>query len=255
MLDKFYNGVTIRGKLGFPRVKRRAKATKRNGMVRERDKRAVPWICARRVLQRATARRKAQGAREPQATKRNEHLKCSEGTISSKPRVLDITSTYSHCLGRPVKTFFMRINLNVLDKVHKTLTLEVMTLLNVRNQIVGAFCEKDTFSRDDFAAVKLPKELEPQRKELIEAALGQLVKTELVEPAGPGLWILSSPLNAAGQDVHLSMPLCNEIAEIVNTHLESKGVEDRIDALNIHEGHIIALISIIGEILGNEEEA
>ncbi len=129
-----------------------------------------------------------------------------------------------------------------------------MTLLPITNQIVGSFCEKDTFTIADFATVKVAPELSDRKDDIVRAALSNLVEAGMIKPAGEGLWILSQPLNAAGQDVHLSMPICNEIASIINTDLEAKGIEDRVDALNLHEGHIVALISIIDEILGGDPE-
>ncbi len=129
-----------------------------------------------------------------------------------------------------------------------------MTLLPVQNQLIQNFCEKDTFSMADFATVKVVPELNDRKDDIVRAALSNLVEIGMIKAAGEGLWILSQPLNTAGQDVHLSMPICNEIASIINTDLEAKGVEDRVDALNLHEGHIIALISIIDEILGGDPE-
>lgn len=127
-----------------------------------------------------------------------------------------------------------------------------MTLLPVQNQVIASLCEKDTFSVADFAAVKVAPELNDRHDDIVRAALANLVDAGLIKPAGSDLWILSMPLNASGQDVHLSMPICNEIASIINTDLEAKGIEDRVDALNLHEGHVVALISIIDEILGQE---
>lgn len=127
-----------------------------------------------------------------------------------------------------------------------------MTLLPIQNQLIQVFCEKDTFSASDFATIKVIPELNDRRDDIVRAALSNLVEAGMIKPAGEGLWILSQPLNAAGQEVHLSMPICNEIASIINTDLEAKGIEERVDALNLHEGHVVALISIIDEILGNE---
>lgn len=127
-----------------------------------------------------------------------------------------------------------------------------MTLVTLKNQLLGFLCQKDIFSVNDFDSVKLPKELEDQREPLIKAALDDLSSMGMIKPVGATMWILTMPLNAAGQEVHLSMPVCNEIADVINTDLEAKGVEDRVDALNLHEGHIIALLAIIDEILGGE---
>ena len=130
-----------------------------------------------------------------------------------------------------------------------------MTLTSVTNQVVGFLCQKDTISAADFAGIKVAKDLEDRKEPLIRAALALLVESGMLKPAGDDLWILVAPLNAAGQEVHLSMPLCNEIASVINTDLEAKGIEDRVDALSLHEGHIMALLAIIDEILNTDPEA
>lgn len=130
-----------------------------------------------------------------------------------------------------------------------------MTLLNVTNQIVGALCGKETFSTTDFLPIKIDPKLSDRKDDLIRAALANLVDMGMIRPAGEGLWILCAPLNAQGQDIHLSMPVCNELAAVINTNLEAKGVEERVDALNLHEGHIIGLLQIIDEILNTDPGA
>ncbi len=120
------------------------------------------------------------------------------------------------------------------------------------NQIVGSLLVKDTFSSEDFATLKVPDELVEHRDGIARAALGLLTDSGMVRPIGPDLWMLTAPLNSAGQDVHLSMAICNEIAAVINDDLESKEIEDRVDALNVHEGHIAALLSILHETLADE---
>lgn len=143
----------------------------------------------------------------------------------------------------------------MLDKSHKTLNIERMTIVEVTNQLIGHFCQKDTFSAADIQNIKVAKELTTQKDLLVRAALAELTKMEMVRAIGADLWILSAPLNAGGIDLHLSMPVCNEIADVINTDLEAKGVQDRVDALNIHEGHIVALLQILGEILAADTES
>lgn len=127
-----------------------------------------------------------------------------------------------------------------------------MTLTSILNQLIALFLEKDYISVADFAAVKVDDKLADKREELVRAALKTLEEGGMIRPIGNDSWILVAPLNSAGQDVHLSMPVCNEIAEIINMDLESKGVDERVSSLEIHEGHILGLIGIIGELLSNE---
>ena len=130
-----------------------------------------------------------------------------------------------------------------------------MTLIHISNQVIGLLCQKDTISPADFTGIKVAKDLEDRKEPLIRAALATLVEGGMLRPAGDDLWILVAPLNAAGQEVHLSMPVCNEIASVINTSLAAKEIDDRVDALHLHEGHITALLSIIDEILNTDPEA
>ena len=128
-----------------------------------------------------------------------------------------------------------------------------MTLLSIRNQIVGILLQKDSVSVSDFSGIKVPDDLADRREDLVRTALGTLCEAGAIRPVGNDLWILVSPLNAAGQDVHLSMTVCNEIADVLNTDLAAKEVDEQVDVLNIHEGHIVGLLQIINDILAGEE--
>lgn len=124
-----------------------------------------------------------------------------------------------------------------------------MTLLEIRNQLVGHFCQKDTFIADDFDKIKVSKDLGSNREMLVTAALGDLIEIGMIKHVDSGLWILCGPINAAGSDVHLSMHTCNEIADAINTNLASKGIDNKVDVLNIQEIHVVALIEIINELI------
>ncbi len=131
-----------------------------------------------------------------------------------------------------------------------------MTLLDIRNQIVGTLCAKNSFAEADFAKVRLEKEHESSRKGLVLAALEELVTAGIVKkivnesPDGQfdvatSLWVLSSPLNAQGQQVGLPMNLANDIAEFVNQfNFENDKDEDEVDSLSLHAGDIASLLGI-----------
>lgn len=127
-----------------------------------------------------------------------------------------------------------------------------MTLLSVRNQLIGILCQKELITTDDFASIKVDAAFADRRDDLIRAALDQLCNFGLIAKVGDQTWVLSEPLNGAGQEIHLSMGLCNEIANVINTNLAAKEIEHQVDALNLGEGHIVALLQIIDEILGTE---
>lgn len=129
-----------------------------------------------------------------------------------------------------------------------------MTLLDVRNQIISHFCEKDSFTRNDFINVEVDQLFEDQKDNLILSCLIELEKREIIVKISDSLWILTNPLNFSGQKINISMAVANAITETVNTFLEANNIEDtKVDSLNITEANIVDLLKIIGEILNNDE--
>lgn len=131
-----------------------------------------------------------------------------------------------------------------------------MTLLDIRNQIVSSLVKKDTFVKSDFATIKLQKTHETDRDDLIRASLGELCDAGLIRRVGESdTWILSGPMNAQGQNIHLSMETCNAVAEEINAFLDAHEIQGpRADALRISEGDIVALLGIIEAVIGDEME-
>ena len=77
----------------------------------------------------------------------------------------------------------------------------------------------------------------------------------LCKPAGDKLWILSSPVGAAGQTVQLSMRASEAVAETIETFFEAHDVEhEEIDKFNLHEGHIWQLLGIINDLVEGDED-
>lgn len=133
-----------------------------------------------------------------------------------------------------------------------------MTLLHIRSQLVSILCQQDTITAADFGQIKVTKDVADHKDALIRAALAELVSMGMLRDAGTpesGLWILSSPLNAGGQDLHLSMQVANGVAECINTFLDAREMDgDRVDPLNIHEGHVVMLLEILGDVLTTDPD-
>lgn len=142
-----------------------------------------------------------------------------------------------------------------------------MTLTTIRAQLVSILCQQETFGPQDFAAVRVAKELEPHKEAVIRRALDDLVGAGMLaalprpgaqpnDPASqPVLWVLTQPIGSAGQTVHLSMHVANGIAETINTFFDAHETgDDRVDPLNIHEGHIITLLDILGDVLSTDPD-
>lgn len=125
-------------------------------------------------------------------------------------------------------------------------------LIEIQNQIVGFFIQNDVMTSSDFQSIKVGNDLADKKDAAIIASLGLLAEAGLIKSLGDNTWILVAPLNSAGQEVHLSMATCDEIANVINMDLQSKDIDDRVNSLEIHEGHILTLLGIIDELLGKE---
>lgn len=134
-----------------------------------------------------------------------------------------------------------------------------MNLSDVRNQIIGVFCEKPVFEASDIECVKLPKIMNDKRQEIVTAALLQLQETGLIRKVAEDYWMLNHPIGSSGQEIKLSLNTCNNVAETINTFLKAQGDDEtpRADSLNLNEGHIITLLQILDMVLmedGSEDE-
>lgn len=125
-----------------------------------------------------------------------------------------------------------------------------MTLLDIRNQLFTHFCEKDTFSSEEFSKIKVEKELDNHRDDIIRAALDEMIALGVSKKVGNSLWMLSSPVNDAGQSVQLSMRVSDAVAATIETFLAANEIEhDPVDRFNLHEGHVWQLLGIINDLL------
>jgi hypothetical protein len=126
-----------------------------------------------------------------------------------------------------------------------------LTLVDITNQIISQFMKKNLVSLDELKdAVKIDKEFEENLLELIRTGLKNLEETGIIAKLhGSDIWILRQPLKSSGQTVDISMETCNEIAEVINSFLDSRGMTKiRADKLNISEPEIVMLINIINEV-------
>lgn len=137
-----------------------------------------------------------------------------------------------------------------------------MTLSEVRSQIVAILCRQDTLAPTDFSAIQIADvKLSPHRDTLILAAVEDLVHAGILRPAakdpvtGEGrLWILASPMQFADQTVTISMPVAIDIADTINTFLDAHDFkDDRVDPMGISEQHIVTVLQILSDILGDSD--
>lgn len=127
-----------------------------------------------------------------------------------------------------------------------------LTLQAVRNQLVSHFATKDTFAITDIDKIAVDPEIEDSKPDVVVAALDQLVKMGIVENVRGKLWILSNPSQSMSQELTISMHTASLVANTLETFFEANELDyEPIDALDIHEGHILTLLQVLNEILDN----
>jgi hypothetical protein len=131
-----------------------------------------------------------------------------------------------------------------------------MTLLNITTQLVGIFCQEHLLSSEGFNAVKVEPQHEDIRKELIMASLDELCTTGIIKRLGEKeVWILTMPPGSQGQEVQMSLPTANWIAETINDFATANKLDmDPVSPLGIHEGHIQTILEILHDLLSEDSE-
>lgn len=131
-----------------------------------------------------------------------------------------------------------------------------MTLLEIRNQIVGLFVQRDTFIiPDHLDQIQVSESQKGVKLELVKLALADLKESKfcqaiLSENGEQAIYTLSSPIYSDGQDIRISMPTANAVAEIVNSYAEQLGDDSMIcDKMSIQDQDIQFLCLIIGNLL------
>ena len=130
-----------------------------------------------------------------------------------------------------------------------------MTLSDIRYQLINFFCDKDVFGEENLDKIKVSKELESNKKEMVRVTLEDMVKDDMVRKVGDYTYILTIPLQAGGYDVGISNGTCMAIRDIIHTFRQANNLEgEPVDPFEIHEGHIIFLINIIGNLVETESK-
>lgn len=141
-----------------------------------------------------------------------------------------------------------------------------MKLSDVKTELLSFFLENDSISPDLFEKIKLPKEFEEQKDEIIRKVLDGLEESNFLKKISKSggsqdddRWFLESSLEAHGQQIYMSLPLLSAISETINTFIKANKLNEReSNPLNISERDIAALLGIINELLesadGNNNE-
>ena len=128
-----------------------------------------------------------------------------------------------------------------------------MTVLNVVNQLIIHFCEKDVFTLEDFDNLSIDSSLEGHRHTLILTALDDMESRNLLRQVGSGVWMLTEPIRALGQDVGISIQTSILIGDTIESYMKANDLPfDKVDPFNIHEGHILRILEIVNDILNKD---
>jgi predicted deacylase len=132
-----------------------------------------------------------------------------------------------------------------------------MTLIDIRNQLVSCLSKQSIFiMKDDKNRIKIDPKIEECRESLITAAFEAIEEVGLAkslkDESGEKTlgWILTADLELHSQTLTISGEVANAIAETINTFLASHGmIEDKCNKLSINENDLMALVSILNDML------
>lgn len=131
-----------------------------------------------------------------------------------------------------------------------------MTLQDIRFQLIRHFCDKDSFGRNDFEAIKVDGQFEEAKDSLIIAALGELEKMGLIrEVSINSFWMLSNPIESMVQQLTLSMPVCLLIADTIENFFKANGIDhDKVNPFDINQTHVLTVVQILDDMLDSNTE-
>lgn len=137
-----------------------------------------------------------------------------------------------------------------------------MTLLSVRNQLLGLLTDRDTLTPADFAAIKLTPAIEPYRDDVIRQVLKDLTEVGMIRDLRapgetvPSAWVLTVQLGHSGQQLTIGYDTASQIAEEINAYRDACELEHQwpeADALHVTEDTILMLLSIISDLRDEDD--
>ena len=138
-----------------------------------------------------------------------------------------------------------------------------MTLLDVKSAIISELCHRDVATIADFAHVSLPEQLADRREQVLRAVLAGLEAEGLVKSLGGDqnsaateVWVATAPISAIPQALTVSLATASAIADEVNAYIDALQTDwPRVDPLQLHEGTLLMLLSILADLRGEAGDA
>ncbi len=134
-----------------------------------------------------------------------------------------------------------------------------MTIVEIKNQIMGHFYEHDAFILEtDGPKVELSDDINDMRRELLIAVLGELEASGIVKRVTSGaadVWVLTQSFESLNQSVVVSAPIGEAICETINSFREANGIAgDAPDKTKITQDDLMNLVNIIQVLLQSGDE-
>ena len=139
-----------------------------------------------------------------------------------------------------------------------------MTLVDVKNVLFSHFITDSVFSlKDDVAPIKFPPKVEDEicaqyREQIFKAALDDFTKAGLTSEVGPGVYILSQPLDTLNQTVQLSPMVVEMITDLLSTIMvpseDGEGEPYQYNKFALSNDDLGALCSLCHELMDNEND-
>ncbi len=136
-----------------------------------------------------------------------------------------------------------------------------MTLIEIKNQLLGHFTQFDTFSiPKQYKTVKVGEEQEKHREQIVTLVLKQMAKDGLIEPVEnkEGIidtYVLIYPVTHQRYDINVSLTTSNLIGEIINQFANSTGNKAMIaDKSKIIEEDLQNLCIICAQLANTQDD-
>ena len=127
-----------------------------------------------------------------------------------------------------------------------------MTISDVVNQLTVHFLEEDRFSLDQLSALVFDKTIPAADRALfVTTALTDMEKSDMIRRVG-NTWYLTRPMGAIHNDVSLSISTCVLIKDTIESFHKAQGHKfEPVNPFEIHEGHMLHVLEILGNVLDN----
>ena len=137
-----------------------------------------------------------------------------------------------------------------------------MNLSTIKLQIIKHFFNKQYFNIEEHIdKIEIPSSLKDSSKDIVLLALKSLEDDGFIKGVKENdtnlvkVWIMINDISTHGQNVYITLPLCNLIADTINAFIQVNELnEEPINPLAISERAVAILVSIINDLLETDND-